>query len=136
MLHYHSWIKLSQVIPGLAHGIQGMHVQEKRTLFIHPTLGYGVLTTLPPGSALVVKVHLLDIDSQVSGTLPPLIPLDLSWVQESCLYEDLEESLKKQPYFIGSFYREMFDKRKQLDSSSCLGIDELELTTFLESCFK
>ena len=152
--NHDSWLHLSQTIPGFAHGVQGMHVKEKRTLFIHPSLGYGVLTTLPPCSTLIVTVHLLDIDSQVSVALCPLTPLDLSWLQESCLYEDIEESLKQQPYFTGSFYREMLDKTKQLDRSAfndssqkynskekllgAGGLDEMtemEFKTFLESYF-
>jgi FKBP-type peptidyl-prolyl cis-trans isomerase len=134
--NHDSWLYLSQTIPGFAHGIQGMHIQEKRTLFIHPTLGYGALTTLPPCSALIIEVHLLDIDSQDSGALPPLTPLNLSWIQEVSLYEDIEESLKQQPSFTGSFYREMLDKikkSKELGSSDWNETEEKELKTLLES---
>ena len=101
------WLHLSQTIPGFAHGVQGMHVQEKRTLFIHPSLGYGALTTLPPCSALVVKVHLIDVDQQSTGLLPPLTQVDLSWIEKDSFYKDLEDSLKQQPYFAGAFFREM-----------------------------
>lgn len=108
--NHDSWVHLSETIPGFAHGLQGMHVQEKRILYIHPTLAYGALTTLPPCSPLTIKVQLLDIDSQTSTTLPPLTPLDLSWVQDSSYYKALEESLVQQPYFSGIFYREIWNK--------------------------
>ena len=111
--NHDSWVHLSETFPGFAHGLQGMHVQEKRILFIHPTLAYGALTTLPPCSALRIKVQLLDIDLQSLGTLPPLKPLDLSWVQDSSFYNNIEESLIQQPYFAGVFYREMANKLKQ-----------------------
>lgn len=111
--NHDSWINLSETFPGFAHGLQGMHVQEKRLLFIHPALAYGALTTLPPCSALMVKVQLLDIDLQTLGTLPLLNPLDLSWVQNASFYNTIEESLIQQPYFAGIFYREMLNKIKQ-----------------------
>lgn len=111
--NHDSWINLSETFPGFAHGLQGMHVQEKRTLFIHPTLAYGALTTLPPCSALMIKVQLLDINSQTSGTLPLLKPFDLSWVQDASFYHNIEESLIQQPYFTGVFYHDMLNKMKQ-----------------------
>ncbi|MGL5263567.1 MAG: FKBP-type peptidyl-prolyl cis-trans isomerase [Candidatus Rhabdochlamydia sp.] len=111
--NHDSWINLSETFPGFAHGLQGMHIQEKRLLFIHPTLAYGALTTLPPCSALTIKVQLLDIDLQTLGTLPLLNPLDLSWVQNASFYNNIEESLIQQPYFTGIFYREMLNKIKQ-----------------------
>ncbi len=115
--NYDCWLDLSETIPGFALGLQGMHVQEKRILYIYPTLAYGALTTLPPCSALTIKVQLLDIDSQSSATLPPLMPLDLSWVQDPAYYRTLEESLMQQPYFSGMFYRNMWNKIKTLNSS-------------------
>jgi hypothetical protein len=89
-----------------------MHVQEKRILFVHPSLAYGVLTTLPPCCALVVKVELLDVDLQTSRTLIPLESTDLSWVQDSSFYNHIEHSLMQQPCFTGFFYHEMFNEMK------------------------
>lgn len=51
------WLNLSQMIPGFVHGVQGMHLGEKRKLFVHPALAYGALTTLPPCSELIVTVQ-------------------------------------------------------------------------------
>lgn len=103
------WINLSETFSGFAHGLKGMHLKEKRTLFIHPTLAYGALTSLPPCSSLTVKVQLLDIDPQVLKAPPQLTPLDLSWIKDVNFYNKIEESLFQQPYFTGFFYRELFN---------------------------
>ena len=121
--NHDSWINLSETFPGFAHGLQGMHVKEKRILFIHPTLAYGALTSLPPCSALTVKVQLLDIDLQTLGALPPLKPFDLSWIQDSSFYNGIEESLTQQPYFAGAFYREVLNK---MERSSSLVLVQLQ----------
>jgi len=108
--NYDTWTPPSETFPGFAHGIQGMKLGEKRTLFIYPTLGYGVLTTLPPCIGLKIKVHLIDIDENIHGMLPFLQPLDLNWIKEPSFYRDFEESIDQRPRFIGSFYRKMLDK--------------------------
>lgn len=108
--NHDTWLSLSQTIPGFAHAIQGMRIGEKRQLFIHPSLAYGALTTLPPCIELVVKVQLLAIDEKSSGSLPSLTALDLSWIQNPALYSSIEESLRQQPRFIGSFYHNLLDK--------------------------
>jgi FKBP-type peptidyl-prolyl cis-trans isomerase len=118
--NYDTWISLSQTIAGLAHGVQGMHVGEKRTLFIHPSLAYGALTTLPPCSELIIKVHLRDIDETTIGTLPPLQPLDLRWLQDIAFYRVLKQSIQQQPGFIGSFYSDILDKIESLDKTAIL----------------
>jgi peptidylprolyl isomerase len=115
-----TWLSLSQTIPGFAHGVQGMHVGEKRTLFIHPALAYGVMTTLPPCIALIIKVRLIDIDETSSGKLPSLTPVDLSWVQNREFYDAIEESIQQLPRFIGSFYRDMLDKIEGLEKTALI----------------
>ncbi|MBS0620993.1 MAG: FKBP-type peptidyl-prolyl cis-trans isomerase [Verrucomicrobia bacterium] len=114
--NHDTWLSVSQTIPGFAHGVQGMRVGEKRTLHIHPVYGYGALTTLPPCTQLIIKVHLLDINEKSIGKLPPLIPLDLSWVQDASLYRAIKESIEKRPKYIGAFYRKILGKTKQLAS--------------------
>lgn len=113
-----TWLHLSQLVPGFAHGIQGMHVGEKRTLFIHPALGYGALTTLPPCIGLTIQVHLLDIEEGASEILADLTPLSLDWIQDPEFYRNIEESIVQQPYFVGSFYRDLLDKMKGLDKDA------------------
>jgi peptidylprolyl isomerase len=104
------WLNLTQTIPGFAHGLQGMRLGEKRQLFIHPALAYGVLTTLPPCMGLVVNVQLLAMDDSCSRLLPALTPLDLNWIQNPSFYRTIEESVQRQPRFVGAFYRHMLDK--------------------------
>jgi FKBP-type peptidyl-prolyl cis-trans isomerase len=116
------WLNLSQTIPGFAHSVQGMHVGEKRKLFIHPVLAYGALTTLPPCSELTITVQLLDIDEKVSGALPALTPLDLSWIQDPVFYHHIEESLEQRPRFMGSFYRDLLDKMQDIDTAAILSV--------------
>jgi hypothetical protein len=108
--NYDQWLNLSDTILSFAHGVQGMRIGEKRTLFMHPAFGYGVMTTLPPCSALVIKVHLMDVSDRSSLTLRPLEPLDLSWIKNPEFYAVLKESIERYPGFMGAFYREMLEK--------------------------
>ncbi len=116
-----TWIYLSQTIPGFAHGMQGMYVGEKRTLFVHPVFGYGANTTLPPCIGLTIKVHLLDVEEGTSRTLPALIPLSLNWIQDPEFHSQIEESIRQRPYLVGSFYRELLDKIQGLDKTALIG---------------
>lgn len=108
--NYDTWLNVSETIPGFAHGLQGMRIGEKRHIFIHPSLAYGVLTTLSPCMGLVAKVELHDIDEKLSKSLPNLQPLDLSWIQNPSIYQKIEESLHQLPSFSGSFYRNLLNK--------------------------
>jgi len=108
--NHDDWLALSQTIPGFAHGVQGMKVGEKRSIFIHPILGYAALTTLPPCTGLVITVTLLDIDEASLANLPPLTPLDLSWVEDPSFYSKIEKSVRQKPRFTGSFYRDLLDR--------------------------
>lgn len=104
------WITLSQAIQGLAYGLQGMHIGEKRQIIVHPCLGYGAHTTLHPCSALNIKVELLDIDKKSCAPLPALNPLDLEWIADPALHNYVEKSLQLLPSFLGSFLRSLVDK--------------------------
>jgi len=52
-------ISLDETIPGFAKGVIGMQEGEKRTLFIHPELGYGTSGYLPPNSSLIFEVEIV-----------------------------------------------------------------------------
>lgn len=108
--NHDTWLSLSQTIPGFAHGIQGMHIGEERDIFIHPALAYGALTTLPPCAGLIAHVHLRDMEEKGLRPLPPLIPMDLNWVESPALYRMIEESIQRQPGFIGTSFRILLDK--------------------------
>lgn len=50
-------LPLKQSIPGFSKGLVGMKEGEKRMLFIHPELAYGVAGQLPPNSLLIFEVE-------------------------------------------------------------------------------
>jgi len=52
-------LPMQQTIPGFARGLVGMHEGEKRTLYIHPELAYGVAGHLPPNSLLIFEVEVV-----------------------------------------------------------------------------
>jgi peptidylprolyl isomerase len=59
-------LPLDQTIPGFSRGIVGMKEGEKRTLFIHPELGYGTSGHLAPNSLLVFEVEIIEAQQEVT----------------------------------------------------------------------
>lgn len=55
-------LPLDQTIPGFSRGIVGMKEGEKRTLYIHPELGYGTSGHLAPNSLLVFEVEIVEAE--------------------------------------------------------------------------
>jgi peptidylprolyl isomerase len=60
-------ISLDATIPGFANGLVGMQEGEKRTLFIHPELGYQNTGVLLPNSLLIFEVEVLKADASLEG---------------------------------------------------------------------
>ncbi len=52
-------LPIKQSIPGFAKGIVGMKEGEKRVLYIHPELAYGLSGHLPPNSLLIFEVEVV-----------------------------------------------------------------------------
>lgn len=52
-------LPIKQSIPGFAKGIVGMKEGEKRVLYIHPELAYGLSGQLPPNSLLIFEVEVV-----------------------------------------------------------------------------
>jgi peptidylprolyl isomerase len=52
-------ISLDETISGFSKGLLGMKEGEKRTLFIHPELGYGTSGYLPPNSLLTFEIEIV-----------------------------------------------------------------------------
>jgi hypothetical protein len=94
--------------------------RKKRQIFIHPSLAYGISTTLPPCIDLIITLKLIDIDERFSQPLPPLTPLDLSWIKNPSLYHNIETSIQQIPGFLGSFYRNLLDKIEGPDKKSMI----------------
>ncbi len=118
--NFDTWLRLSQTIPGFAHGMQGMRVGEKRTIFVHPVFGYGAKTTLPPCIGLTLKVHLLDVKEGAAKPLPALTPLSLDWIEDKEYCCNMKKSIQQRPYFVGSFYRDLVDKIEKVDKTALI----------------
>lgn len=71
-------IVLAQTIPGVAQGMVGMKAGEKRILYIHPDLGYGIAENMPipPNSLLIFEVEVVSVSepteelTRVEQTIP------------------------------------------------------------------
>jgi peptidylprolyl isomerase len=65
-------VRLDETIPGFSKGLLGMKEGEKRTLFIHPDLGYGIHGDLPPNSLLTFEVEVVQANAPHTETLDSL----------------------------------------------------------------
>lgn len=52
-------VALDEFSPGFSKGVVGMKEGERRTIFIHPDLGYGMSPYLPPNSLLIFDVEVI-----------------------------------------------------------------------------
>jgi len=59
-------ISLDETIPGFTKGLIGMKEGEKRTLYIHPDMGYGASGSLPPNSLLCFEVEVVKANAPQS----------------------------------------------------------------------
>lgn len=75
-------LNLNQTIPGFRKGIIGMKEGEKRILYIHPDMAYGVLGQLPPNSLLIFEVEV------EKANTPPVEEDDDLIFEEDMLIED------------------------------------------------
>ena len=60
-------ITLDETIPGFSKGIVGMREGEKRTLYIHPELGYGSSGYLPPNSLLTFEIEVIKANANIEN---------------------------------------------------------------------
>lgn len=56
-------ISMKETISGFSQGLLGMKKGEKRILYIHPELAYGMASHLPPNSMLVFEVEVLETNA-------------------------------------------------------------------------
>ncbi len=61
IIHRPHRVCLKETLPGFAAGIEGMHVGEKRKIFIHPDMAYGINGSLPPNSLLIAEVEVVGV---------------------------------------------------------------------------
>jgi len=59
-------LPIKQSIPGFAKGIVGMKEGEKRVLYIHPELAYGLSGQLPPNSLLIFEVEVVKANTALA----------------------------------------------------------------------
>jgi len=62
-------LPIKQSIPGFAKGLVGMKEGEKRVLYIHPELAYGLSGHLPPNSLLIFEVEIVKANALPVGAL-------------------------------------------------------------------
>lgn len=67
-------VMVDETIPGFGKGIIGMKEGEKRSIFIHPDLGYGIEGELPPNSLLQYDVEVVQANAPHTQALDSLTP--------------------------------------------------------------
>ncbi len=112
---HRKWIKLSTTISGFAYGVQGMREGETRTIYIHPSLAYGALTTLPPCSSLVINITLHQIDENSPVNLFPLKNIDLAWIKDQNFYGEVEKANYQMARSFGSRWGTWIKQSSDLD---------------------
>ncbi len=60
-------LPMGDALAGIRDGMLGMKQGEKRCLYIHPELGFGSSSHLPPNSLLVFEVELIDPNAQMES---------------------------------------------------------------------
>jgi peptidylprolyl isomerase len=66
-------VHLDETIPGFNKGMLGMKEGEKRTVYIHPDLGYGTQIS-PPNSLLTFEIEVVQANAPHAETLDALSP--------------------------------------------------------------
>lgn len=102
-------LDLRDTIPGFAWGIKGMKGGETREIFIHPSLAYGIYTTLEKGIYLKARVTLLEFEEGGSN-FSPLKPLDLSAAISPKIDSEYNDQAKNVGYVSGYDVWEHFKK--------------------------
>ncbi len=111
------WIDLSQTISAFAHGIKGMQEGEIRKIYIHPKYAYGALTTLSPCVSLIAKVTLHQVNEQANGSLPPLTPINLAWVNDPKFFEEVKEASYQDASYLGNLWGVWLSKSSDMNFS-------------------
>ncbi|NGX61613.1 MAG: hypothetical protein K940chlam9_01100 [Chlamydiae bacterium] len=107
-------LDLHETIPGFAHGIKGMKMGEKREIFIHPALAYGVHTYLEKGIYLKIVVKLVEVHDSI-GKLNPLVPLDLAFIRNNDFLTKCEEEQRNAFHLLGKKIRRFLKSCKAFD---------------------
>ena len=84
-------ISLDETIPGFSKGIIGMKEGEKRTLFIHPDLAYGVNGSLPPNSLLTFEIEIVKANQPIEQEQMAASSIDMEEEAELAIDEPTTE---------------------------------------------
>lgn len=88
-------ISLDETIPGFSKGIIGMKEGEKRTLFIHPDLAYGMNGSLPPNSLLTFEIEVVKANQpQDQEAIISSASIDTDEDSELAIEEESTEQLR------------------------------------------
>ncbi len=112
-----TWLSLSTVIPGFAHGIKDMKVGETRVIYVHPALAYGALTTLPLCTPLVIKAILHQVNTSSLQHLPSAEPIDLSWINDPEFFQEVSVASSQLASVFGNRWGCWLSKSTDLDFS-------------------
>lgn len=92
---------VTELLPGIAKGIEGMRAGEIREMFIHPTLGYEGMYDIEENQALIAIVELLEICDQ-TDELPKIEPRQIIFQKpEEILYQEFQTLQKELSYQVG-----------------------------------
>jgi FKBP-type peptidyl-prolyl cis-trans isomerase len=96
-------LNLLETFPGFAKGVKGMRIGEMREIFIHPSLAYGLYTTLEKGIYLKATVQLLDVgqETEEKNDSSEIIILDLENELNKNIESDYSQQSKKIGYAVG-----------------------------------
>ena len=108
-------IDLAETIPAFAHGVKGMSLGEKREIYIHPALAYGVHTLLEKGIYLRALVTLKEIHDNKKQALPELISMDLSFIHDPNFEVFHAKQFQALAQFEGARMGEYFAKEKSIN---------------------
>ncbi len=106
-----AFLNLIETIPGLSYGIKGMKKGEVREIFIHPSLAYGIYTTLEKGIYLKANVELIDFEETSSNEgFPELEFLELLTTSQREEAKNSEKSERVVGFRMGQYAWQHYKK--------------------------
>lgn len=109
------YIDLSKTISGFRWEMKGMKIGEIRDIFIHPSVGYGIYTTIEKGIYLKARVQLISVDeNETKIPLDNFKPYDFSEEFAILHNSDYAKVSQKKGFAIGQKMWSHYQKGLQL----------------------
>lgn len=108
-------LDISLTILGFTEGIQGMSEREMRVIYMHPSLAYGVLTTIPSCSNIIAEVTLHKIIDTQNTILTKAKEVDLTFLTDPKISNEIEDSCRFLAFTLGSHWRTLLNKDNSID---------------------